>query len=123
MSKNHACPEIQASAKRRREVSNPRESSLETVPLPKLADKELFSGTGNKESRPDRFPDGRLLRPDESLRHGGEPVPPSLACSVQDEGLPWSFDEHTAMIAAARYWRCVPRSRMFVMTAPVIVGV
>lgn len=32
-------------------------------------------------------------------------------------------DEHTATIAAAGFRRCVPRSRVFVMTAPLFAGV
>jgi len=47
------------SVEHRREESNPLDTVLEAVPLPKLADKELLFAQ-QKRNRPDRFPDGRL---------------------------------------------------------------
>jgi hypothetical protein len=80
----------------------------------------LFSGIANKESRPDRFPDGRLPRSDQWSHHGGEPVSLTIPCSFQGKDIRWSFNEYTTAIAAAGYRRCVPRSPVFVMTAPLI---
>jgi hypothetical protein len=72
----------------RRRESNPRETVLETAPLPKLADRTIrILGMRNRESRPNRFPDGRLPEHDEyyvmagSLRSSEAPVPARTTAS------------------------------------------
>jgi hypothetical protein len=106
-------------ARHRREVLNPLVTVLEAELLPKLADSVVrIVGGRNSESRPDRFPDGRLPGRDALPGHGGESALLSTSSPGQDPRIPRSLDGHAAALAVAGYRRCPLRFRSSVMTSP-----
>ncbi|SED53013.1 hypothetical protein SAMN04489729_4600 [Amycolatopsis lurida] len=62
------------SVEHRREESNPLDTVLETVPLPKLADRELLSRSKKREAARIGFPMGGSLTSHALWRHDGEPL-------------------------------------------------